>query len=234
MVQSVNRGTATGLLLPLLKLLFHEPDPIVVVLPSDHYVHDEGPLEEALRHAIGAAEGEPERVVLLGIEPDAPDPEYGWVLPATGGGDGAVPIASFVEKPGAAAARELMRRGALWNSFMFVANARALLTLYEEAQPELLEACVFFLRSGEWNPDALGALEWKLPPRDFSRDVLERVAGRLRVLKVPSCGWSDLGTSARLSSWMAGHELVLSLAGHDPAFIDAATGPERLFLARPA
>jgi hypothetical protein len=35
-------------------------------------------------------------------------------------------------------------------------------------------------------------------PLDFSRDVLEVQAARLKVLSVPGCGWTDLGTPQRV------------------------------------
>ncbi len=210
-VQSVNHGTATGLLPPLLQLFLRDLDALVLVLPSDHHARDERPLEEALRRAIRAASAAPGSVMLLGIEPETPDPDYGWVLP--GPGRGALPITSFVEKPPTAVAADLMRRGALWNSFMFVATARALLGLYEEAEPELLAACIHHLRPHGGQAAALSGLERTLPFRDFSRDILERVPDRLRVLKVAPCGWSDLGTPARLEAWIAEQEALLAPAG---------------------
>ena len=38
---------------------------------------------------------------------------------------------------------------------------------------------------------------------DFSRDVLEGQESRLRVLTVPACGWSDLGTPRRVADTLS-------------------------------
>jgi hypothetical protein len=38
------------------------------------------------------------------------------------------------------------------------------------------------------------------PAIDFSRDVLQKRPDRLQFLSVPACGWSDLGTAARLAA----------------------------------
>jgi len=35
---------------------------------------------------------------------------------------------------------------------------------------------------------------------DFSREILERQAAHLRVIRVPPCGWTDLGTPHRVAS----------------------------------
>jgi hypothetical protein len=38
-----------------------------------------------------------------------------------------------------------------------------------------------------------------LPLIDFSRQVLQGAESMLRVLRVPRCGWNDLGTPKRLA-----------------------------------
>jgi hypothetical protein len=51
----------------------------------------------------------------------------------------------------------------------------------------------------------LAALYDRLPTVDFSRDVMgDGSALPLRVLPVPECGWSDLGTPERVAETLAG------------------------------
>jgi mannose-1-phosphate guanylyltransferase len=201
-VQPRNRGTAAGILLPLLRLLTRDPDAVVVVLPSDHYVEHEEVLRQATLRAIGHVSREPWSVVLLGIEPDDPDPEYGWILAAPGEARKIRPVLRFVEKPGSPEAARLMAEGALVNSFIFVATARQLLRLYEEAQPGLLRQYLMSLPLRGWGREALEALYRFLPARDFSRDLLQPSVSRLRLQQVAPCGWTDLGTPGRVARWM--------------------------------
>src|SRR5439155_3578454 len=42
-----------------------------------------------------------------------------------------------------------------------------------------------------------------LPARDFSRELLERIPELLELVVVPPCGWTDLGTPARLERFLA-------------------------------
>ena len=109
-----------------------------MILPSDHYVEREEVLRQATLRAVGHVSREPWSIVLLGIEPDDPDPEYGWIQSAPGEARTVRPVLRFVEKPGAQEAARLMAEGALVNSFVLVATARQLLRLYEESQPALL------------------------------------------------------------------------------------------------
>ena len=48
-------------------------------------------------------------------------------------------------------------------------------------------------------PLATSDLYGQLPELDFSRHVLEGAEQSLRVLPVPACGWSDLGTPKRVA-----------------------------------
>ena len=196
--QPVGRGTAAGILAGALAVTRRAPGARLLVLPSDHHVGDETTLRSAFRAALAAVEREPERIALLGITPDSPDGQYGWILPGAATHSGLRGIELFVEKPPAEEARELLARGGLWSSFLFACRAAALLDAFERAQPELVRA--FLAESGALREGGnLAALYAALPQRDFSRDVLERVPERLGVVAAPPCGWSDLGTPDRVA-----------------------------------
>jgi regulator of nucleoside diphosphate kinase len=125
------------------------------------------------------------------------DPEYGWIVPSAASSGGLQGVLSFVEKPDLATSQQLAATGALVNTFVFASHGRALVRLYEDAVPELLRAFVPIVMAGASEP-ALRELYDNIPSHDFSRGVLERTAGALSVLAVPPCGWSDIGTPARL------------------------------------
>jgi len=213
-VQPGNRGTAAGILLPLLHIAARDPHATVVVLPSDHHVRDEHVLAISVAAAIDALGRKPERIILLGITPDHPETGYGWVL--ADAADGAVthPVAAFVEKPGHEDALRLMSMGAVWNSFMFCGRAATLLDMYAERLPHLL-AGLSALVAERAGGARLAAFYATLAPRDFSREVLQALPARLRVLAVPACGWTDLGTPERLAR-------VLKAAAAEPGAQSAA------------
>ncbi len=202
-IQPRNRGTAAGLLLPLLQVLLRfDAKARVVVLPSDHYVADESILRRALRKAAWSPRGGDERLVLLGMRPRGFDAEYGWIVPSAASSPSVGDVAGFVEKPNRETARALMERGALVNAFTLVGNGNALVRLYEETLPELLGTFLRCLRHGA-TAERLEELYATIPKNDFSRDVLGRAPRRLSVLPVPECGWSDLGTPARIETFQS-------------------------------
>jgi mannose-1-phosphate guanylyltransferase len=199
-VQPQNKGTAPGLLLPLLAVLDRDPGARILVLPSDHHVADEQRLSSAIARAVQAVDQGEGSLVLLGMVPGETDIEYGWILPA-GSGTIVRPVAAFVEKPDLETARSLLPRGALLNSLIFVAAGRTLLELYGRALPDLLSDFEDWRHHFENGSAALKNLYSDLPRSDFSRDVLQRHPDDLSVVSASDCGWTDLGTPHRLEKF---------------------------------
>jgi mannose-1-phosphate guanylyltransferase len=195
-VQPRNRGTAHGILLPLLHILARDPDAVVVLLPADHHIQDEIAFAEPLRRAARLAAECRDELFLLGVEPDSPDTELGYILPVREGSMRASAVAHFIEKPPLRQAQALLERGALWNVFIIAATARALLQLFLARDAALVER----FAAARDRTGALEDLYDELAAADFSRDVLEGQEARLRVVPVPACGWSDLGTPQRVAA----------------------------------
>jgi mannose-1-phosphate guanylyltransferase len=200
-IQPGNCGTASGILLPLLAIMTWDPDGTVVILPSDHHVEDEAILAGALREAVRSLGLHPNDVLLLGIAPDEPDPELGYIVPGMTDGKGTAAVLKFVEKPQAAEAKKLIAEGALWNAFIMAGRAEALLSLFAENAPELLLRMRRALEesSQRSDPATLEHLYRTLTPLDFSRHILRGQEAHLRVMRVPPCGWTDLGTPKRVA-----------------------------------
>lgn len=227
-VQPSNRGTAAGILLPLLALLHRDPEARLLVVPSDHFVADEKVLARAAYRALERVRAR-DRIVLLGISPDTAESGFGWIVPGRRRQQGLTAVSEFIEKPGRHVATRLMRQGAVWNSFLFAAGADHLLRCYQHQLPDLtiaLESAVG-ARVGSSSSRVRKAYA-SLPGLDFSRDLLEHTTSNLEVLTVPGCGWSDLGTPDRVAACLrqAGPR---SRWGHAPA---ASLAPLDLGLAQ--
>ena len=209
-IQPQNKDTAPGFLLPLMYLYKQHPDATVVIFPSDHFVLEEGLFMEHVERAFRIVESNGSRIVLLGIEPNEPDAEYGYIVPGDTSDDptldGARTVEMFVEKPSAATAYKIIRKGALWNSLVTVCRCKVLLDAIRRATPALY-------RSFEPIQNAIGTADERsvieevyreLPAVNFSKGVLERLpfaqGSSLVVLPVPGVTWTDWGTHDRLSS----------------------------------
>ena len=205
-IQPENRGTAVGILLALLHILERDSIARLLVLPSDHHVLDEHALSAAMARAFVRLRKEPEAIVLLGMKPDDADTELGYIVPTPGGGDGVARVANFIEKPSPPEARVLVSRGALWNSFIIAAHAPTLLAAFAARDPALVSRMQAAVRSSRGGREsaALNGLYEVLPTLDFSRQILQGREAQLRVLRVPACGWTDLGTPDRVGKSLRG------------------------------
>lgn len=191
-VQPRNRDTGPGLALSLLRIARRDPRAVVVVLPSDHWVDEDARFMDHVMEAAAVAGRHPGRIVCLGITPDHPDPDLGYLVPARSRMEGARALAveGFCEKPEAAEARRLIAAGGLWNVFVMALRVDTGLELLEQLRPEDVRR----LGAAVDDQRALEAAYAGQEPWNFSHEVLARAAGRLAVLPVLGVRWSDWGT----------------------------------------
>ena len=223
-VQPENRGTAAAILSGALRIAAIAPLGAVAVLPSDHYVSDDSVFMDHVAAAFAAVEAQPELVVLLGITPEGPETEYGWIEPGARITDrGSLRrVARFWEKPAPRLAQALLERGCLWNSFVVVAGIPALLAMIRGTLPKLARAFdpVQPLVGTAAESPAVRALYRDLAPLSFSDDVLARCPANLAVLPVEGVRWSDLGQPNRLME-------TLGRLGVEPAWTEGVASGTR-------
>lgn len=203
-LQPTDRGTTPGVLLPVRCILAREPHATVAVFPSDHFVEPAAPFMAHVTDAAGFVERHPERIVLVGVEPTEAETEYGWIEPreslGQAGGSEFWSVERFVEKPAVRAARELLARGGLWNTFVIVARAA---TLMEAARPlvplvhEQLETVVPFL-GNTWEGPAFRRAYAAMPRASLSTALLERCTPALAVSRLSGVRWCDWGLPQRV------------------------------------
>ena len=207
--QPTNKGTAPAILYALLRVATKSPKAIVALFPSDHFFAGD---EEFMSHidvATDAVRVQPEKVMLLGITPTAPETEYGWIEPQpsilASAEKSITRVNRFWEKPGLGLATSLMERGCLWNSFVMVGRVDALLKMTRAAVPELYDAFAGVAPTFESAAEqkAVGQLYTQIHDTNFSHDVLSQRPEDLMVMRVADVGWSDLGDPNRVLSTLA-------------------------------
>ena len=204
LMQPKDRGTAAAILLAAHWIRVKDPNALVVVLPSDHFVADDVIFMDRIGELIEAAREHPSRIVLLGAEPSEPETDYGWIeLGERLEGSGSVPLCSvkrFAEKPDRETAAVLFECGALWNTFVFGGSTQALLDLERERLPllhERLEGLDRFVGTEHERWAITQAYEFA-PRASFSRALLERCPDKLAAMRLSDVSWCDLGTLRRV------------------------------------
>ena len=203
--QPANRDTGAGVFLPLTYVRARDPLATVIIYPSDHFVYPEAWFLDTVRDAVVVAERLHDRIVLLGVEPDRLELDYGWILPgerlAHAGTSPVQAVRAFLEKPTAQEADEALTHHALWNTMVMTAKVETLWRLGQQCFPELIER---FERLGQ----AIGTSEEArvletiyrtMPSRNFSSDLLQHVPDRVAVTELTNALWSDWGRPERIT-----------------------------------
>ena len=179
------------------------PDALVMVLPSDHFITDEDGFRTVVAKALEAARKG--YLTTIGIVPTRPETGYGYIEVggAIAGLAGVSEVARFVEKPDRARAEAYVAGGKhLWNAGMFFFRAKEMASAIRRHLPELADGLAKIDAAALRGDEAreLAATFPGLPSVSIDVGVMEK-ASRLAV--VPgSFGWNDLG------SWESAWELA--------------------------
>lgn len=192
--EPIPRGTAPSVAWGNHRIAKTDPDAVTIVVPSDQLVLDEEAFATNVREAMAFAAIH-DTFMTMGVRPTRPEPGYGYIQ--TGGhvGGNIYKIKSFTEKPDREFAQVFMDSGEfLWNTGVFVSNAR-----------HIRKALSRFL------PQVLGHLD-EIRPRATRQEEEDYMAGhftsypnvsveggvldKLDNASVMRCdfGWADLGT----------------------------------------
>ena len=207
-IQPANKETGPGILLPLMYLYKRCPEAIVSVFPSDHFILEEDRFMVHVDLAAQAVARNPSRIVLLAMEAQSPEVEYGYVVPWEDGGEinlhGTRRVARFIEKPGKHAAQDLFHSGALWNTMIMVFKVKTLLQMIQDLCPTVHRQFVRILGAigTEDEQRTVDEVYRTLEPINFSKGLLENISKvypeTISVLPVLQIYWSDWGSPQRL------------------------------------
>jgi mannose-1-phosphate guanylyltransferase len=201
LAEPVPRNTAPCVGWATATLLRRDPDALVAVLPSDHFIRDEPEFLRIVQTALDVArEG---YLCTIGVVPGRPETGYGYIEVGEALSGGAFRVSRFVEKPDRARAEQFVHGGKhLWNAGMFFFAARTMARAIEAHLPDLwrgLEEIDLAARQGE-ERRALDSVFPKLPSISIDHGVMEKASA---VAVVPGdFGWNDVG------SWESAWELA--------------------------
>lgn len=205
--QPSGRDTGVALYVALAMIKRWNPNAVVTVTPTDHYVAPSAKYVDQVRAAQGVASRMRDKVVILGVRPTEPDPELGYL--SLGDRLTEIPevrqLVGFVEKPTVRVAQELNEKGALWNTMVTCGTVEALWELGRASEPQLidiLDSLVPLIGTTD-EDDAIEYIYRAYLPVSFSRDILERSPDRLCAMELDGVEWSDWGKPERIETVLA-------------------------------
>lgn len=192
------RNTAPCILYAAMKISKKNPDALMVVAPSDHWIEDEQAFASDVVQCFAKSEEE-NAICTLGITPTSPNTGFGYIEYEKHSGSHAVAglqkVRQFREKPDYELARSFLQQGNfLWNAGIFIWSVKTILDAFRQYQPG--QYSLFEGGMEVYNTDKEWAFiqEYYAVAEDISIDyaILER-AESIYVLPA-SFDWNDLGT----------------------------------------
>ena len=188
------RNTAPCILYASLKIQKLNPDAVMIVAPSDHWIEDETAFTQNVQQAFQFCE-QNDALMTLGIKPTFPNTGYGYIECGNDSEENISEVIQFREKPDYNTAKQFLAQGNfLWNAGIFMWSASSVINAFKNNQPELFQ---HFNKGMElYNTDAEAKFieENYAKAENISVDYAIMESSK-NVYVIPATfDWNDLGT----------------------------------------
>ena len=140
LLEPIRRNTAPCIAFASYKIAQRDPNAVMVVTPSDHYVGREERFFNSINVAIDAATPG-DKLITMGIHPSRPETGYGYIQYLPEETAGVNKVKTFTEKPEVELAQKFLESGDfVWNSGIFIWSVKAINEAFEKFLPEIGEA----------------------------------------------------------------------------------------------
>jgi len=131
------RNTAPCILYASLKIQKENPEALMVVAPSDHWIEDEAAFTQNVKQAFDFCSRN-EVLMTLGIIPSFPNTGYGYIEFDKNSKDNIKSVNQFREKPDYDTAKQFIQQGNfLWNAGIFMWSVNAVVNAFKNNQSAL-------------------------------------------------------------------------------------------------
>ena len=194
LLEPAMRNTAPCILYASLKIKKQNPNAVMVVAPSDHWIEDEATFSDNLKQCFDFCSNE-DALMTLGIQPTFPNTGFGYIEYDKSDENPIKSVSQFREKPDYETAKSFLASGNfLWNGGIFIWSVKSILDAFEKFQPKMNELFLQGVGSYNTNSETEFINENYANAENVSIDyaILEK-AKNVYVLPA-TFDWNDLGT----------------------------------------
>ncbi|MBP6587780.1 MAG: mannose-1-phosphate guanylyltransferase, partial [Flavobacterium sp.] len=120
-----------------LKIQKQNPDAVMVVAPSDHWIEDENAFAANLQQCFDFCSKE-NALMTLGIQPTFPNTGFGYIEYDKTDTNPTKKVSQFREKPDYETAKAFLQSGNfLWNGGIFIWSVKSITEAFEKFQPQM-------------------------------------------------------------------------------------------------
>lgn len=189
------RNTAPCILYAAMKIQKKDPDAVMIVAPSDHWIEDEEAFSEDVIRCFDKCENE-SVLCTLGIPPTFPNTGFGYIeFDKDSASEKLKPVKQFREKPDYATAQQFLQQGNfLWNAGIFMWSVKTILDAFQEFQPGEFQR--FEAGKEAYNTEAERDFIQEEFPKAENISIDYAILEKARSIYVlpASFDWNDLGT----------------------------------------
>lgn len=137
LLEPAMRNTAPCILYACLKIKKQNPNAVMVVAPSDHWIEDEVVFVQNLQQCFDFCSAE-NALMTLGIQPTFPNTGFGYIEFDKTDFNPIKRVNQFREKPDYETAKSFIESGNfLWNGGIFIWSVKAIAEAFEKFQPQM-------------------------------------------------------------------------------------------------
>ena len=137
LLEPAMRNTAPCILYASLKIQQQNPNALMVVAPSDHWIEDEKAFTDNLQSCFDFCSKE-NALMTLGIQPTFPNTGFGYIEFDKSDTNPIKKVNQFREKPDYETAKLFLASGNyLWNGGIFIWSVKAITEAFEKFQPQM-------------------------------------------------------------------------------------------------
>ncbi len=137
LLEPAMRNTAPCILYASLKIQKRNPNALMVVAPSDHWIEDETEFANNLQQCFNFCEKE-DALMTLGIQPTFPNTGFGYIEFDKSDSIQIKKVSQFREKPDYETAKLFLKSGNfLWNGGIFIWSVQSITNAFEKFQPQM-------------------------------------------------------------------------------------------------
>ncbi len=196
-LEPVNRDTAPCIALAAALIKKKDPEALLVILPSDHYIGNEAKFTADIKKALEYAQSHDE-IVTIGVPPTFPCTGYGYLQKGAQLGKKLYRCNAFLEKPSLKRAEELLLSGNyLWNSGILVASAKTMWQAVVNYLPQVAQGVLAWLE--EPTEEALAEIYPTLVKISIDYGVMEKTKNT--VVIAASFPWDDVGSWSSIAKY---------------------------------
>lgn len=188
------RNTAPCILYAALKIKKINPNAVMVVAPSDHWIEDETAFRENLETSFDLCQKK-EILMTLGIVPAFANTGYGYIEFEKNDANSVKKVINFREKPNKETAEEFLKsKNYLWNAGIFIWSATAIILAFKEFQPDIYKLFMSGFDSFNTDEEKLFLKENYHKSENISIDYAVMEKAKNVFVLLATFDWSDLGT----------------------------------------